>query len=965
MKVSILKKIPDALRGKMLLLVSLVFLVAFSFTIHLFAAPPTTQYVPGQTLDPNCTPGSSNCTVAVEPAATTFDTVVSSSYTIDASGHTDQTIYADTSSGDITITLPSLSSAPTMRRTIHIIKISAANTLYVNGASGDFINFTTSIEVNTARQTITFQSLGQNQWSAVPNFDALSISPILVKAATAVALGAHTYSNGVSGIGATLTGSGALPAINGISISIGERILVKNEGTCTATQCDSIENGVYSLTSNSPWVLTRTTDSDSTSEFYPQIVIPTQGTNTIRGKQWIQQAPDPVVGTDTIAYKKTGSGTGGSGGLGDVVQGIGGTQKRGQIAFWTNNTKELSQGTSKLFWDNTNKRFGVGTNTPSATFQVNGSSDNSAASPLFGVISTALPLASSTSGGNILFSGQGGSNSGSSIAGNGGDFNVLLGAGGIGTGQDGGNGGEVNFLTGNGGASDLVAGDGGRLQLATGLGASSSGGAGGNGGIFILTTGDGGAGAGGIGATDGNGGNLVITTGDSTLGEGGDFQIATGAGGGKGGDFSILTGGGNGGGNMNFTTGIGGPINNGLVTGVNDGGLISFETGAGASSVSSPGGFGGDFSITTGNGAGATGLGAGPHGGNVLITAGNGGQNLSPFPGTSQGGNLIFTSGNGGNGASRDGSGGDVTFTTGDAANNAADGTANGGAFTITTGSSPGGNHGGDITLNPGTGAIRNGNVLLANTAGNVGIGNVTPVYQLHVKGDDGSGNVAKFESNAGTACTLNGTTGLINCTSDRTLKKDIVDLGSELSNILALKPVSYRWNTDDGSAEKKFGFIAQDVESIFPSLVLTDAETGKKSLSIGGMVPFMVKAIQELNAKVDALGGGAVAAVADVGAFLSTTAEKFVNGVTHVAHLIVGSPENRIGITIYDEATGEPYCIKVVNGQMQNIAGACETPASTSPPVSTDSDDPPPQEDPAEDPPPVSPPSPLPDAEL
>src|SRR3989338_883424 len=29
------------------------------------------------------------------------------------------------------------------------------------------------------------------------------------------------------------------------------------------------------------------------------------------------------------------------------------------------------------------------------------------------------------------------------------------------------------------------------------------------------------------------------------------------------------------------------------------------------------------------------------------------------------------------------------------------------------------------------------------------------------------------------------------------------------------------------------------------------------------------------------------------------------------------GSPENRIGITVYDEDTGEPYCMKVKGGQV------------------------------------------------
>jgi hypothetical protein len=43
------------------------------------------------------------------------------------------------------------------------------------------------------------------------------------------------------------------------------------------------------------------------------------------------------------------------------------------------------------------------------------------------------------------------------------------------------------------------------------------------------------------------------------------------------------------------------------------------------------------------------------------------------------------------------------------------------------------------------------------------------------------------------------------------------------------------------------------------------------------------------------------------------------------------GTPEKRIGITIYDEATGSPYCMKIRNGAMISEAGECGlTPLTT-----------------------------------
>ncbi len=71
-----------------------------------------------------------------------------------------------------------------------------------------------------------------------------------------------TYSNGASGVGATLTNAGTLAAFapDGPTAAPGDRILVYN-------QTNAYENGVYTVTTvgngSTPWVLTRATDADS------------------------------------------------------------------------------------------------------------------------------------------------------------------------------------------------------------------------------------------------------------------------------------------------------------------------------------------------------------------------------------------------------------------------------------------------------------------------------------------------------------------------------------------------------------------------------------------------------------------------------------------------------------------------------------------------------------------------------
>jgi hypothetical protein len=82
-----------------------------------------------------------------------------------------------------------------------------------------------------------------------------------VRAATTANLTA-TYANGSSGVGATLTNSGTQAAftVDSIVLSVGERVLVKDQST-------AFQNGIYTVTTagtvSTNWVLTRAIDNDS------------------------------------------------------------------------------------------------------------------------------------------------------------------------------------------------------------------------------------------------------------------------------------------------------------------------------------------------------------------------------------------------------------------------------------------------------------------------------------------------------------------------------------------------------------------------------------------------------------------------------------------------------------------------------------------------------------------------------
>jgi hypothetical protein len=126
--------------------------------------------------------------------------------------------------------------------------------------------------------------------------------------------------------------------------------------------------------------------------------------------------------------------------------------------------------------------------------------------------------------------------------------------------------------------------------------------------------------------------------------------------------------------------------------------------------------------------------------------------------------------------------------------------------------------------------------------------------YKLQVGSSAVVGIVARFENSTGT-CDINPTTTSLACSSDQNLKKNIQSLDTSiLDKVLSLNPVTYNWNTESDSTPLHNGFIAQEVESIFPDLVFTDATTGLKSLNYMGLIPYTVKALQQLNLKVSML---------------------------------------------------------------------------------------------------------------
>jgi len=121
---------------------------------------------------------------------------------------------------------------------------------------------------------------------------------------------------------------------------------------------------------------------------------------------------------------------------------------------------------------------------------------------------------------------------------------------------------------------------------------------------------------------------------------------------------------------------------------------------------------------------------------------------------------------------------------------------------------------------------------------GNVGIGITTPSYLLHV---NGTGYATSWQQS-----------------SDRRLKTEIKPITFDaLAKVMALTPVTFRWKVskDDGMHGIQMGLVAQDVEKILPTVVLTAHDASKtKGLKYNELTAVLIKAVQEQQAMIKKL---------------------------------------------------------------------------------------------------------------
>jgi hypothetical protein len=87
---------------------------------------------------------------------------------------------------------------------------------------------------------------------------------------------------------------------------------------------------------------------------------------------------------------------------------------------------------------------------------------------------------------------------------------------------------------------------------------------------------------------------------------------------------------------------------------------------------------------------------------------------------------------------------------------------------------------------------------------------------------------------------------GAYNQVSDRRMKANIANMSPVLASIMALKPVKYNYIYKGAGDQHVFGFIAQDVQKVFPNMVGKSPGSDLLALPYAEFSVIAIKAIQE-----------------------------------------------------------------------------------------------------------------------
>jgi hypothetical protein len=237
---------------------------------------------------------------------------------------------------------------------------------------------------------------------------------------------------------------------------------------------------------------------------------------------------------------------------------------------------------------------------------------------------------------------------------------------------------------------------------------------------------------------------------------------------------------------------------------------------------------------------------------------------------------------------------------------------------------------------------------------GNIGIATTAPWRTFSVTGTVGFDGLTAG-AGAGALCLsankeVTYSAGATCTVSSGQFKHSIATSTSGIDIVNAMRPVTFEYNANIGVPGVQFGFIAEEVELLDPRLVVHDAQGLPISVRYENFTAVLARALQEEDVKINMIDvrlatleslvtsstpstGGI--AFSEVLSSLEALGARFVDGIAYlknvfVENLTIGTPAKPSGITLYDEVTGEPYCLKMRNGAMVSVAGDCAIATST-----------------------------------
>ncbi len=154
---------------------------------------------------------------------------------------------------------------------------------------------------------------------------------------------------------------------------------------------------------------------------------------------------------------------------------------------------------------------------------------------------------------------------------------------------------------------------------------------------------------------------------------------------------------------------------------------------------------------------------------------------------------------------------------------------------------------------------------LYVNNSGGTITSSVAPLAQFQFSGDADVGDGSKFMEFQRQSDTIGSITALgaavrYNTSSDRNLKENIADASSQLNIIKNLQVREFDWKTN---GRHDLGLIAQELHEHIPNVVTVGSNdknsqgfTTPWAIDYGLLTPYLIKAVQELEARITTLEG-------------------------------------------------------------------------------------------------------------